>query len=118
MENEMDLLEQVRRDDVYIRINEIVDKLNNLGVFPSLVWTYTWDIVKDKLDYYSPESGEDWVTNDKLTEKEVWDMFWEDADKNDFSLEYGAETLHEAVFDWMLDRDIIVTLDDDGWLDD
>ena len=29
-----------------------------------------------------------------------------------------AETLHEAVFDWMLDRDIIVTLDDDGWLDD
>ena len=116
--SELDLLEQTRRDDVYIRINEIVDKLGNLGVFPSLVWVYTWDIVKDKLDYYAPESGEDWVLNDKLTEKDVWDMFWEDADKNGFSLEYGPETLHEAVFDWMLERDIIVVLDDDGWLDD
>ena len=115
---ELDLLEQTRRDDVYIRINEIVDKLGNLGAHPSLVWVYVWDIVKDKLDYYSPESGEDYITNNKLTEKDVWDMFWEDADKNGFSLEYGTEDLHEAVFDWMLDRDIIVLLDDDGWLDE
>ena len=54
----------------------------------------------------------------ELTEKDVWDLFWEDADKNGFSLEYGTEDLHEAVFDWMLERDIIVVLDDDGWLDD
>ena len=116
--SDLDLLEQTRRDDIYVRINEAVDKISNLGVFPSLVWTWTWDIVKSELDYYSPESGESYVTNDKFTEKDVWDMFWADADKNGFSLEYGTETLHEAVFDWMLDRDIIVTLDDDGWLDD
>ena len=114
----LDLLEQTRRDRNYEEINKIVDSLQNLSVFPSLMWLWSWDIVKDKLDYYSPESGEDWVTNDKLTEKDVWDMFWEDADKNGFSLEYGSESLHEAVFDWMLDRDIIVTLDEDGWLDD
>lgn len=115
--SDLDLQEQIRRDDAYIRINEIVDKLNNLGVHPSLVWTYTWDIVKDKLDYYSVDSGEDYLTNDKLTEKDVWDMFWEDADKNGFSLEYGTESLHEAVFDWMLERNIIVVLDQDGWLE-
>ena len=105
----LDLQEQTRRDDVYIRINEIVDKLTNLGVYPSLAWLYTWDIAKDKLDYYSTESNDSYVTNDKFTEKDVWDMFWEDADKNGFTLEYGTEDLHEAVFDWMIDRDILIS---------
>ena len=110
--------QNVRRDKVFTDINEIISKLNTLNVFPSLVWVYTWDIVKDKLDYYSPVSGEEYVTNSKLTEKDVWDLFWEDSDKNGFSLEYGTEGLHEAVFDWMLERDIIVALDEDGWLDE
>ena len=104
----MDLQEQTRRDDTYEKINQITEQLNNLDVFPSLVWVYTWDIVKDKLDYYSPDSGEPYVINLKFTEKDVWDMFWEDADKNGFSLEYGTEDLHEAVFDWMSNKDIII----------
>lgn len=115
--SDLDLQEKTIRDDAYIEINKIVDSLSNLSVFPSLTWVYTWDIVKDKLDYYSPVSGEPYLTNSKFTQKDVWDMFWEDADKNGFSLEYGTEGLHESVFDWMLERDIIVVLDDDGWLD-
>lgn len=110
---ELDLLEQTRRDDVYVRINELVEKLGDLGVFPSLVWLWTWDIVKYQLDYYFEDSGESYVTNPKFTEKDVWDMFWTDADKNGFTLEYGAEDLQEAVFDWMLDRDILVTLEEE-----
>ena len=115
---DLDLQEQTRRDDNYVTINKLIKGLSELSVFPSLAWLYTWDIVKDKLDYYHGESGEEYITNSKLTEKDVWDLFWEDADKNGFSLEYGTEDLHEAVFDWMLERDIIVVLDDDGWLDD
>lgn len=114
---EMDLLEETRRDDVYLRINEVIYKLQNLGVHPSLVWVYVWDIVKDKLDYYHPDSGEDYVINNKLTEKDVWDLFWTDAESKGFSLEYGTEQIHEEVFDWMLERDIIVALDEDGWLE-
>ena len=110
---ELDLLEQTRRDDVYVRINELVEKLGDLGVFPSLVWLWTWDIVKYQLDYYFEDSGESYVTNPKFTEKDVWDMFWTDADKNGFTLEYGAEDLQDAVFDWMLDRDILVTLEEE-----
>lgn len=113
MENELDLLEQTRRDDVYVRINELVEKLGDLGVFPSLVWLWTWDIVKYQLDYYFEDSGESYVTNPKFTEKDVWDMFWTDADKNGFTLEYGAEDLQEAVFDWMLDRDILVDAEEE-----
>jgi hypothetical protein len=114
---DLDLKEVTRRDYTYAEINRIIDALSQLDVFPSLVWVYTWDIVKDKLDSYHAESGEDYIVNSKLSEKDVWDLFWEDIDKNSFSLEYGIESLHEAVFDWMLDRDIIVVLDEDGWLE-
>ena len=115
---ELDLQEATIRDDTYIALNKLIDGLQEIPVHPRLVWLYVWDIVKDKLDYYHAESGEDYITNSELTEKDVFDMFWEDSDKNGFSLEYGAEDLNDAVFDWMLERDIIVVLDEDGWLDD
>lgn len=109
---------EVRRDRNYEVLNKLIDGLSELSVFPSLMWLWAWDIVKDKLDYYTPDSGEEYAVNPKLTEKDVFDLFWEDADKNAFSLEYGSEQLHEEVFDWMLGRDIIVVLDEDGWLDE
>jgi hypothetical protein len=114
----LDLQEATRRDDTYVALNKLIDGLQEVNAFPSLVWLWCWDIVKDQLDYYHGESGEEYVTNDKLTEKDVFDMFWEDSDKNGWSLEYGAESLHESIFDWMLERDILVLLDEDGWLDD
>ena len=104
----MDLLEQTRRDDVYTRITAIINELSNLGASPSLVWTWAWNNVTDQLDYYTPDSGEELVVNPKMTEKAVWDLFWDQADKNGFTLEYGVEDLHEHVFDWMLENDILI----------
>lgn len=115
---ELDLQEATRRDDAYVQLNKLIDGLKEVNAFPPLVWLWVWDMVKDRLDMYSEPSQEDYVTNSKLTEKDVFDLFWEDADENAFSLEYGLETLDEAIFDWMLERDIIVMLDEDGWLDD
>jgi hypothetical protein len=108
---ELDLLEQTRRDDVYNRINLIIDQLQDLGVFPSLVWVYAWDVVNS---IYEDHKFEDAAVNDYefvpegITIKQVWDKFWEDADKNGFSLEYGAEDLHEAIRDWMVDCEFLV----------
>ena len=107
----LDLQEATRRDDVYIKINSIIDDLQNLGVFPSLVWVYAWDIVKD---IYDNHQYEDAAVNDYefvpqgTTLKQVWDKFWDDADKNGFSLEYGSEDMHEAVRDWMVDCEFLV----------
>jgi hypothetical protein len=109
----MDLQEQTRRNDAYEQLNKLIDGLKEVNAFPPLVWLWTWDMVKDRLDYYSPESGEEYVTNPKLSEKDVFDLFWQDADKNGFSLEYGLESLDEAIFDWMLDRDIIVEIEEE-----
>jgi hypothetical protein len=64
-------------------------------------------MVKDRLDMYSEEGEQEYITNSNLSEKDVFDLFWEDADKNAFSLEYGLESLDEAIFDWMLQRHII-----------
>ena len=117
-QQQLDLQEQTRRDDAYVQLNKLIYGLKEVNAFPPLVWLWVWDMVKDRLDMYSEPSQEDYVTNSNLTEKEVFDLFWEDADKNGFSLEYGLESLDEAILDWMLERDIIIMLEDDGWLDD
>jgi hypothetical protein len=117
-QQQLDLQEQTRRDDAYVQLNKLIDGLKEVNAFPPLVWLWVWDMVKDRLDMYSEPSQEDYVTNSNLTEKEVFDLFWEDADKNGFSLEYGLDSLDEGILDWMLDRDILVVLEDDGWLDD
>ena len=117
-QQQLDLQEQTRRDDAYVQLNKLIDGLKEVNAFPPLVWLWVWDMVKDRLDMYSEPSQEDYVTNSNLTEKEVFDMFWEDADKNGFSLEYGLDSLDEGILDWMLERDILVVLEDDGWLDD
>jgi hypothetical protein len=107
----IDIQDATRRDDAYIELNKIIDSISNLNVFPALTWVYVWDIVKDKLDYYAVETDEMYVFNPKLSEKDVFDMFWEDADKNRFSLEYGVEFLHDKVQDWLTDREIIIDND-------
>ena len=112
---ELDLQEATRRDDVYTKINLIIDDLQNLGVFPSLVWVYAWDIVRD---IYEDHQFQDAALNDYeavpegITLKQVWDKFWQDADKNGFSLEYGAEEMYEAVRDWMYDSEFLINLEE------
>jgi hypothetical protein len=112
-QQQLDLQEKVRRDDAYVQLNFLIDGLKEVNAFPPLVWLWVWDMIKDRLDMYSTEGGEDVVTNTNLSEKDVFDLFWEDADKNAFSLEYGLESLDEAIFDWMIDRDIIINLEEE-----
>jgi len=99
----MDLQEQVRMQDTYERLTKIIEDVSNLGVFPSLVWVWTWDVALSTLRDF--EDDEEFNVN--LTEEDVFKLFWRDADKNGFSLEYGTEDLYEAVREWMIDEDIV-----------
>ena len=103
MNSEMDLQEQVRMQDTYERLTKIIEDVSNLGVFPSLVWVWTWDVALSTLRDF--EDDEEFNVN--LTEEDVFKLFWRDADKNGFSLEYGTEDLYEAVREWMIDEDIV-----------
>jgi len=106
----MDLQEQTRMLDVYKDVTDIIDKITDLPVFPSLVWVWTWDVTLNVLGDF--EEDPEYKVNH--TQEEVWAMFWRDADKNDFSLEYGTENLYESVRDWMIDTEIVTeALDED-----
>ena len=108
---DIDLQEKTRMQDTFKDINLIIDKIGELRVFPPLVWVWTWDvaitILKDIREGGEPEYN---VTMD---EEQMWELFYTQADKNGFTLEYGTEDLYEAVRDWMIDEDIIESYDGD-----
>lgn len=120
---ELDLQEQTRRDDIYKELNEIVDKITTLPVFPSLLWVWTFDVLRD---IYENNRYEELAENDYVDEavpsgitlKQIFDKFWEDVDGIGLSMDLGDEIIDETIRDWMRDNDFLVSLDDDGWLDD
>ena len=96
----MDLQEKTRMLDTYAKIEDIIDKIGELDVFPSLVWVYTWDVARTMWTSYMEGEDPEYCTAMDLDE--VWEQFWIDADKNGFTLEYGVEDLDDAVRDWLM----------------
>jgi hypothetical protein len=97
--------------DVYRDISDIVDKITELPVFPSLVWVWCWDVLLSMYRDYMPDVDDEWVV--AMSIEDMWALFWEQADQNGFTLEYGVEDLNEHLRDWMIDQSIIVSLDEE-----
>jgi hypothetical protein len=108
---DMDLLERTRMDDVYNRISKITEDISNLGVFPPLVWVWTWDIVTDIYKNNIPGMDDEFTITKSL--EEIWHLFWTQADTNGFTLEYGAEDCYEHIRDWMIDQDILIYIEEE-----
>ena len=120
---ELDLQEQTRRDDVYNELNVIVDKITTLPVFPSLLWVWTFDIIRNIFENnqfkdLAETDIADEVIPIGVTLKQIFDKFWEDVDNLGLTMDHGDEIIDELIRDWMRDNDFLVALDDDGWLDD
>jgi hypothetical protein len=120
---ELDLKDQKRRDDNYIAINNVIDSLEKMDLFPSLVWVWCWDMIRN---WYENEQWQD-VHEDSFTDecfakglelKTIWDKFYEDSDETQFSLEYGVEELDDSLRDWLRENNFLVSLEDDGWVDE
>jgi hypothetical protein len=101
----MDLQEKTRMQDVYQDIEDIIERVSKLPVGLPLIWVYAWDVARDLYTSIQEGQEEEYCVTEDI--EDVWEMFWTDADKNGFSLQYGAEDLHEAIRDWMIDRNII-----------
>jgi len=119
----MDLQEATRRDDTFNQMLEINNMLGQVSVFPSLMWTWAFDVLKDIYDnnQYKDLAVNDYVDEavpEGITFKQVWDKFWEDADSLGLNMDLGGETIEEVIRDWMRENDFLVALDQDGWLDD
>jgi len=119
LEAQRDLLDVTRRDDVFNQMLEINRLLGEVAVFPSLLWAWTFDVIKDIYDN-NKEIAEynDYVIAEGTELKQIFDKFWDDVDSLGINMDLGGEIIEEVIRDWMIDNDFLVALDDDGWLDD
>ena len=120
---EVDLPEATRRNDTFNDLMEISNHLSEMSVFPSLLWVWAFDIMKDIFDnnQYKDLAVNDYVDEavpEGITLKQIFDKFWEDVDTLGFTMDHGGEILEEVIRDWMRENDFLLALDEDGWLND
>lgn len=120
MITELDLQESTRRDDTFKDLVDIKARLNKMTVFPSLLWVWVYDVLSDIYDNHQAPASEhdEEVIAEGFTLKQIFDMLWLDVDKVGLNMDLGGEIIEEVIYDWMRDRNILVSLDNDGWLDD
>ena len=119
--NSLDLIEQ--RDKVFEDMNKVIDILEKSPCFPSLLWAWTFDILRNTFENNQWEDvHEDSFTDEAIpqgvTLKQIFDKFWDDVDSLGLEMDHGGEILEETILDWMRENDFLLPLEDDGWLDD
>lgn len=96
------MLEAERQSRVHATLKDMYKQLTELEVFPSLVWTWVYDIIR------SFENDSDYKF--LMTEEQWFDLLWNNVDKANFSLTYGDEQIYEDIRDWLLDNDVMVDM--------
>jgi len=121
MTTQTESLESKKTEDIgpqiKMQLDQIVNQLNNMPIGMALVWLWAWDLIRDKYKEY--EFADEWngyIITSGTTLDTIWEKLWANP-PSDFTLEYGAEQMDEAVLDWMIDNEFLAVLDDDGWLD-
>lgn len=101
-----------------MQLDQIIKTLNGMPIGAPLVWVWVWDIISDKYNTYKePNEYNEYVVTEGITLDNIWEKLWANP-PTEFTLEYGAEYVDEAIQDWMIDNDYLATLEEDGWLDD
>lgn len=113
---------RMNKDEVFNKLMEINKLITDLPLFPSLGWTWTFDIIKDifdnnQFDHLAVNDYVDETVPSGVTLKQIFDKFCDDVDSLDLSMDHGGEILEENIRDWMRDNDFLVALDKDGWLE-
>ena len=82
------------------KLNQCISLLESTELFPSLVWLWTWDVIKSILG--DPEY------KSYVTEDQMWGHLCEAVENGmGFSMEFGSESHHEDIKEWMLSNDYI-----------
>jgi len=113
-----DLIKQ--RDQVFDDMNKVIDILQKSPCFPSLLWAWVFDIIRNTYENNSTPIHEfnDEAIPEGVTLKQIFDKLWDDVDSLGLNMDHGGEVIEETILDWMRENDFLVALDDDGWLDD
>jgi hypothetical protein len=114
----VDDIQYDRGQKVKMQLDQIVDTLNSVNIPMALIWLWVWDVIRDKYTSYETTSEwNDFVITKGVTLDTIWEKLWENP-PSEFTLEYGAEYIDEAIQDWMIDNDFLSALEEDNWLDD
>ena len=121
-QQQLDLQEQVRRDDIFNRLVSINEQITNLGVFPALGWVWCFDIIKDIFDNNHEDDiaeGDiiDEVVPSGTTLKEIFEAFYRDIDTLGLEMDHGGEILEEVIRDWMNGNGFLMYIEEED-LDD
>ena len=75
-------------------LDQVIEILDALPIFPSLVWLWAWDTIKTSY-------GQDDLT-------EVWEKFFYTAGDEGWTMEYGTEHMQEHVNDWLIKNNFVI----------
>lgn len=74
-------------------LDAIIEELEALPVYPSLVWLWAWDTIKAQYE------GDDLNA--------VWEKFFYEAGDEGWTMEYGTEHMQDHVMDWLIKNNFI-----------
>ena len=111
-------LDLEHRDKSFEQLTDIQQNITKLKLFPSLVWVWAFDVMKDIYDNYqydhlAVKDYADEAVPSGITFKQIFDKFWEDVDKIRLSMEYGDEIVDETIRDWMRENDFLVSIEEE-----
>lgn len=87
------MIDNISKDITRDGLDEVIEILETLPVFPSLVWLWAWDQIKTTY-------GKDDLTP-------VFDKFWETAYDEHWSMEYGTEAMSDHVTNWLIKNEFL-----------
>jgi hypothetical protein len=93
----------MEKELAFNQLNKLIEDLESIDLFPSLVWLWSWDII------VSFKKNEDHAFETSL--EDVWKRIWENIDKIDWSLTYGDEAIYEQIRDWLITEGFMTDLD-------
>ncbi len=113
----LDLQDMTRRDDVFTELGRIKEALDNISVYPSLLWVWVYDTMADiyQNEYYDLLTEKDYVDEavpTGITLKQIFDKFWEDVDDLGVSMDSGGEIIEDVIRDWMRENDFLIPIDE------
>ena len=104
-----------RELQVKMGLEQMINQMESLKLNAPTTWLYVWDTIIElhKNNPYPAPKGalQDWLFKGDLDD--VFKDLWANCEAIGFTLEYGTEDLIEAVEGWLMDRDYLLSNDEE-----
>jgi len=109
-----------RELQVKMGLEQMIEQMGQLKLGSALTWLWVWDTI-----YYlhknNPSPAPEGAMQDYLFVGDIDVVFkdlWDNCDDYAFTLEYGTEDLQEAIEGWLMDKEYLVSPEDEDYEDE